>query len=166
MKAKLAGLLIALSFSIGLAAGWSVNGYRLTSVYDNYVAQQQAESAAIIKALREKEKEVRREVEEIKSIREEQAASMAAELDAANDSATGLRREIHRLQQRINANTSATSDGESSQSAAGMLAELSSWADALAGIYAEQADSLRLDLQMCQRVYNTVRDAPNNEEQD
>jgi len=162
---NLSGLLVAIAFAIGLAAGWSVNGYRLTSVHDNYIAEQQQESAATIKALRVKEKEVRNELEETVALRAEQESEMAAELDSANDSAARLRREIDRLHQRVNANPSATDNGQSSESAARMLSELSSGADALAGIYAEQADALRLDLQMCQRVYNTVRDASNNEEQ-
>lgn len=156
---NLSGLLVALAYSIGLATGWAVNGDRLTSMHDNYLAEQQQQSAETIKALRTKEKEVRGELEETVALRAEQESKMAAELDAANDSAVGLRREIDRLHQRINANTSATDNGQSPESAARMLSELSSGADALAGIYAEQADALRLDLQMCQRIYNTVREA-------
>lgn len=163
IKKNLTGLLIALSFSIGLAAGWSVNGYRLSSAHDNYVAEQQAESAATIKALRLKEQEVRNELEQTVELREEQEQAMASELDAANDSAVGLRREINRLHERINQSSGTADNGESSESAARMLSELSTGADALAGIYAEQADSLRLDLQMCQRIYNTAREASLNE---
>lgn len=162
---NLSWLLVALAFAIGLAAGWSVNGYRLSSIHDNYLAEQQQQSAETIKALRTKEKEVRNELEETVALRAEQESTMAAELDSANDSAIRLRREIDRLHQRIDGHSSATDNGQSPESAARMLSELSTGADALAGIYAEQADSLRLDLQMCQRVYNTVRDASNNEEQ-
>lgn len=162
---NLSGLLVALAFAIGLAAGWSVNGYRLTSMHDNYIAEQQQQSAETIKALRVKEKEVRNELEETVALRAEQESEMVAELDSANDSAIRLRREIDRLHERIDGHSSPSDNEQSSESASRMLSELSSGADALAGIYAEQADALRLDLQMCQRVYNTVRDASKDEAQ-
>lgn len=156
---NLSGLLVALSFAIGLAAGWSVNGYRLSSIHDNYLAEQKQESAKIIQALRTKEREVRNELEETVALRAEQESKLVAELDSANDSALRLRREIDRIRQRIDGHSTSADNEQSPESAARMLSELSSGADALAGIYAEQADALRLDLQMCQRIYNSVREA-------
>lgn len=157
MKTKIIVALVTASLLIGATLGWTVNGYRLTSAHDQYVAQQQQESAEAIERVLTREREVRDELEQIVSVRDAQTRVMADELVSANNSADSLRQQLANVQRRLDRDSTSASDSFERRSSR-MLSELYQESDRLSGVFARRADQLAVDLEMCVRAYENLRE--------
>src|SRR5690554_4400618 len=123
MKQNVVLLISAMCLLIGITIGWTVNGYRLSSAHDQYVAQQQQESAEAIERVLTREREVRDELEQIVSVRDAQTRDMADELVSANNSADSLRQQLANVQRRLDRDSTSASDSFERRSSR-MLSEL------------------------------------------
>lgn len=157
MKQNVVLLISVMCLLIGITIGWTVNGYRLSSAHDQYVAQQQQESAEAIERVLTREREVRDELEQIVSVRDAQTRVMADELVSANNSADSLRQQLANVQRRLDRDSTSTSDSFERRSSR-MLSELYQESDRLSGVFARRADQLAVDLEMCVRAYESLRE--------
>lgn len=148
---------IGAALSIGLALGWTANGWRL----GEKLAEVRAEHALALADEQERARQVEsgwyaamNEVQR-NALRKEE--SMAAELAFADHARDGMLKQIDRLSRRPASCPSATDGGASAETVNRMYAELLAEADRLAGVFASEAGKYRIAGEACETAYEAVR---------
>lgn len=161
IAAALVAALVVLS--IGAAAGWAVNGWRLSGTIERlkatharHIATQQQASADVIgrTLLRERELQDRlQEAEHNAQAAKQKLGSQLADSDAA---ARRLSEQLSDLSGRIGSDTGTAAECAAARQASGVLAELLGEADELAGVYAAEAEGSRIAGTACERRYDSL----------
>lgn len=149
---------IGAALSIGLALGWTANGWRL----GEQIAEIRADHADAIAA----EQERARKIEsgwhagmlEVQRNAQEKLEAVAADAAAAGSAAERLRERIAELSRRPAACPAAADGGEAAGSAADMLAVVFSRIDERAGEIAAYADRARIAGSACEVAYDLIYD--------
>lgn len=149
--------LLAAALIATFIAGWWINGHRLSSQHADYVATQQAASAAVITRLLEQERDWQEKLSEVQSNAETETKRLAVELDAADRANDGLRETIDDLRGRHPDNPAAAAECRAAAGAVRMLTDMLAESDRLAGIYAKRADEVTIVAQSCIAAYGALR---------
>ena len=153
-------LVVAVLFALGLAAGWTVNGWRKGAAIESLKASRQRERADAALRLGQATQNARRASESLQRAADEQRKSDNAEIHTLSTRAADLARRVRnaegaavtaRLVSQSLAASAGQAAGRCDQSGVlGSLGEQDVWE-------AERADKLRIALKSCYASYDRAR---------
>lgn len=149
---------LAVLFAAGLAAGWSVNGWRLSAEISDINAKHAEALAAAEQRARVIETGWYAAINEVQRNARAENEELADNANAANAAADGLREQVNRLSRRPAACPSPANGGATAEAVAGVLADMLEELDRMAGAYAEEAGRTRIAGEACQRAYGALAD--------
>ena len=159
----LAAAAMATAVTIGLALGWTINGWRLSGRIQS-VKTEQAEYRAAVKEAGEKaladaratEKAWQSQIEKVRIDAKSKLDEVERNAADADATALSLRDQLSHLSTRIAGSPGAPTGSSATFATCGMLTELLAESDRLAGIYAATADGSRVAGEACEVAYSAV----------
>ena len=147
----------------GFAAGWAANGWRLSGEvnqletdYASHLATQQAASADVISRTLLRERQLRKDNEEIQKDAETEQKRLIDELADSDAAARWLSEQLDRVSGRISADAGTAGECQAARSAVIVLTDVLERYDKVAGEFATAADGSRIAGLACERAYDAA----------
>ncbi|NYT25408.1 DUF2514 family protein [Alcaligenaceae bacterium] len=154
----------AVLLAVGLALGWTVNGWRMDAKLARAESQhaqvlEQLAQGAVASAQAARAEEARRTaaVEEQRDTAQQQAQALEVDVAAAADTAGRLRAELDTLRRRGAACSAAVTGGGADQPGTdpiGLLIDVLTGMESAGREVAEYADGLKIAGTACERIYD------------
>lgn len=154
----------AAALTVGVAGGCLVNGWRLSgqleaerTAHTRTLAMHQAASTDVISRTLLRERELREEIEEHEQNAKTEIGQLERDLADSDAVARRMQKQLDHLSGRISEDAGAEGGCAAARATAGVLAQLLSEADELAGVFAETADRARIAGKGCEADYSAAR---------